>query len=189
MPYFITHYFDFKSRCANKPYWSFIITTQILFLLLSLPYFGYFVISLAQDEAMLDIIEQLQSTILKGGEIPQLEMTLIAFRVMGETLMNIQQAGVVTFTCTMAAFASFLLLLIPSTAMTTCRLRDAGSSQLWWLSIIPSYLVLALLWLCPDCSLMQGNNFALFSTLCNIPVLLLFAMLCKPSLPASNPNT
>ncbi len=189
MPYFISHYFDFKGRCPNKPYWTFFIYSQLILFLLSCPYWVYFGISLLQDEAMRALCEHIERTMLQIGDPPYLEIMLIVLRVMGESLMSIQQAGLITLISTIACIVLLALLFIPSVAMTVCRLRDAGSSQLWWLSIVPSYIIIALLLFYPDCSLLQGQNFSLISALSNIPILLFFAMLCKPSKPASDSDT
>ncbi|MFI3244218.1 MAG: DUF805 domain-containing protein [Akkermansia sp.] len=173
MPYFITHYADFKSRCPNKPYWRFIIAYQLVFTLLLIPFMWHYTMTLIADSQFLDSL-----SLVEGIDTDALLQ--MSYRVLHEASASMVQDGGITMACTVMAAGVALLLLLPTIAMTVCRLRDSGSSQLWWLSLLPSYLLYSLLYLYPDSSLWDGR-FSLFSSLCSIPSLLFLAVLVKAS--------
>ncbi len=136
---------------------------------------------LMADEQMVELMMQdpvaLQSSMFISAE----DVTQIMLRAMGDALLNIVQAGTITWVCTALAAALAIGLLIPTIAMTACRLRDAGSSQLWWLAVLPSYLIFGLQCIAPDSEWVTGQGYHILSLLSSIPFLLFFAMLCKPS--------
>ena len=131
------HYADFSGRDSRSLYWSFIVGTHTVLILLALP--AHIMLMLALP----GFLEELFSTftlaevedivtMVQGNEFSQFVTTYFTEFFVG----NLCAMG-----CLIAAGVWALIITVPTVAATVRRLRDAGQSP-WWvlppcLSFVP----------------------------------------------------
>lgn len=178
MPYFLRHYLDFKSCCPRKPYWAFIVSSQLILTLLALPAIIYLWLDLLAFEPIIqlcvDILDYLDEPAVVQHLLHEEAPQLLSQWAMGipNTLLA---ADALTRVCSVAFLAGGAFCLIPSLSLSACRLRDAGFSPYLLLLVLIGYASL-------------GLRFSPWSELCAIldninllAMLVLFVLLCLPS--------
>lgn len=181
MPYFIHHYFDFKGRCPNKPYWAFIIPSQLLCTLLCVPYLFHYLDTLLVNDAFIQLIEQVDVLMLQDQTTLQSLLLQACTASWGESLATFPQAGLITQVCSYAFLLVAVGIIIPSLALTTCRLRDSGSSQLWWLLMLPTLIGNGVIFFSGDWALLTSPSMSALSALGTVVTILFLVILCKAS--------
>ncbi len=184
MPYFLSHYIDFKGRCPNKPYWIFVLTYKITACILSIPTLNFIITKLPYNEELLAYIGSIIDQIEAGDPVYALnldEATPIIYDAFGNAILQLPHADTFTLTSLALFLLWSIILLPPFIAMTTCRLRDANTSQLWWFLLLPSALQTPLFWLSPNtlpAAILSSNIYTTVVTICAI---VFFALVCAPS--------
>lgn len=130
------HYADFGGRDTRSAYWSFIICTHLISILLLLP-FCYTVISAVWEFMTQPEILQLIRSAGEGNSAATDEI------IQAATDFSVQRPAplfvIITF---WVAFLWGVVIILPTICATVRRLRDAGYSPWWaaapWLVWVPA---------------------------------------------------
>lgn len=178
MPYFITHYADFKGRCARKNFWRFIVASQLLLSLLCLPAIIFVWSNLLNYEPMLqfavDIFDHAEDAAFISQMIDE-DLPVLMQAWLAELPQAFLSADSLTLISSGGLVVLGLFFIIPTYAMTACRMRDAGHSPYW--ALLPCMgLVSFALWLTPLSSICW-----VLDSLNLVGLILLCVFACQPS--------
>lgn len=121
------HYFDFSGRDSRSLFWGFIISTQLITIVpLALPVVIAF---------MFEMCEPLQSFFSNMSLLDCDELADYASEFFGAYFADSRMLRYVYVYSLGAATLWWVLIFIPTIAATVRRLRDAGQSPWWALSL------------------------------------------------------
>ncbi|MFI3244668.1 MAG: DUF805 domain-containing protein [Akkermansia sp.] len=171
MPYFITHYADFRGRCPRKEFWTFMIVSQLLMTLLCIPAIIFVWMDLLRYEPMLQFMVNLfdyADDLEYINEMVHQDLPLLMQSWFAELPAAFWAADSLTLASTAILAVLALFLIVPTYALTACRMRDAGYSP--YLALFPCLGLLSLALRCSPlsaiCSVLDGLNLVGFVLIC-----------------------